>query len=344
MSGRATNSRALSGLGGLAIVLVTGVIAAVTVMVLFDGDEQSLSTDTVLNREVTLRSSPDAASGALATLAGGVPVTVTARSADGLWVAVEVEGRGFSGWAPSEAIDNLTPTPQPVEATVAARPSASASPTASRTAATPTQTPDYPDLEVQAIFSRENRLVVAITNVGDADVNGAVFVIVDNGEPVLESVGGKSLRPGDTLEAVLDQEYVQRRGTVTVEVRLAAGVEEGSPNNNELEVVLSPDVPNDLEVSGIALDPETATLTVSVGNNSIIPIVGVATIAVRETAPSSALIARFDVLIKVEAGATQEHTRTLEVEGELPDVANLLVILFSSALNDAVDANNTFPR
>ncbi len=344
MSERASDSRALSWLGGLAIVLVTGVIAAVIVMVVFDRNDQIISTDTVLNREVTLRSSPDAASGALATLAGGVPVTVTARSADGRWVAVEVEGRGFIGWAPSEAIDNLAPTPQPAEATVAARATASASPTASGSAAAPTQTPDFPDLELQAIYSRDNRLVVAITNVGDADVDGAIFVIVDNGEPVQKSVGGKPLRPGDTLEAVLDQEYVQRRGAVTVEVRLAAGIEEGSLDNNKLEVVLSPDVPNDLEVSGIALDTETATLTVTIGNNSIIPIVGVATIAVRETAPSSALIARFDVLIKVEAGATQEHKHILEVEGELPDIANLLVILFSSALNDAVDANNTFPR
>lgn len=344
MSGRASNSRALSWLGGLAIVLVTGVIAAVIVMVLFDGDEPTVSTDTVLNREVTLRSSPDAASGGIATLAGGVPVTVTARSGDGRWVAVEVEGRGFIGWAPSEAIDNLAPTPQPAEATVAARATASTSPGASGTAAAPTQTPDFPDLELLAIFSRENRLVVAITNVGDADVDGAVFVIVDNGEPVQESVDGKPLRPGDTLEAVLDQEYVQRRGTVTVEVRLAAGIEEGSLDNNKLEVVLSPDVPNDLEVSGIALDADTGTLTVGVRNNSIIPIVGVATIAVRETAPSSALIERFDVLIKVEAGATQEHKHTLDVEGELPDLENLQVILFSSALNDAVDANNTFPR
>ena len=79
MSGRASDSRALSWLGGLAIVLVTGVIAAVIVMVVFDRNDQSISTDTVLNREVTLRSSPDAASGALATPAGGVPVTVTAR-------------------------------------------------------------------------------------------------------------------------------------------------------------------------------------------------------------------------------------------------------------------------
>jgi hypothetical protein len=342
--GRASDSRALSWLGGLAIVLVTGVIAAVIVMVVFDRDDQSISTDTVLNREVTLRSSPDAASAALATLAAGAPVTVTVRSADGRWVAVAVEGRGFIGWAPSEAIDNLAPTPRPAEATVAARATASASPTASGSAAAPTQTPDFPDLELQAIYSRDNRLVVAITNVGDVDVDGAIFVIVDNGEPVQKSVGGKPLRPGDTLEAVLDREYVQRRGAVTVEVRLADGIEEGSLDNNKLEVVLSPDVPNDLEVSGIALDTETATLTVSIGNNSIIPIVGVATIAVRETAPSSALIARFDVLIKVEAGATQEHKHILEVEGELPDVANLLVILFSSALNDAVDANNTFPR
>lgn len=342
MSERGGGSRALSWLGGLAIVVVTGVVAALLVVVLFDGDGDGVQPGTVLNREVTLRSSPDAGSGALATLDGGVAIIVTARSADGEWVAVEVEGRGFVGWAPADAIENLTDPTQPADGSGPARTAASASATA--TAAGPTQTPDYPDLQLEAIYSRDNRLVVAITNVGDADVDGAVFVIVDGGEPVLESVGGKPLRPGDTLEAVLEHEYVQRRGTVVVEVRLGEDMQEGSLDNNRLEVVLSPDVPNDLEVAAVTLDATSAVLTVTVKNNSIIPVVGVATIAVRQTAPSSALIVRFDVLLGIEAGGTQQYEQTLEVDGELPPLANLQVILFSDAINDAVEANNTFPR
>ncbi|MEE8338121.1 MAG: hypothetical protein V3R95_08670 [Dehalococcoidia bacterium] len=344
MSERANGSRALSWLGGVVIVVATGAIATLAVVVLFggDGDGGGAPRGAVLNREVTLRSSPDAASGALATLDGGVPIVVTARSADGEWVAIEVEGRGFVGWAPADAIEDLTVATQPAEATGTAQPPGGASPTA--TAAGPTQTPDYPDLVVEAVYSRDNRLVVAIKNIGDADVAGAVFVIVDGGEPVQQSVGGKPLRPGETLEAVLEDEYVQRRGAVTVEVRLAEGIEENSLDNNRLEVVLSPDVPNDLELSALALDPETAMLTVTVRNNSIIPIVGVATIAVRRTAPSSTLIARFDAPLNVAAGGTQQYEYPLEVDGELPEAADLLVILASDAINDAVEANNTFPR
>jgi hypothetical protein len=328
-------------------VITTGVIAAVIVMLFFDGGGESAPAGTVLTREVTLRSSPDPASGALATLGTGVAVTVTARSADGQWV--EVEGRGFIGWAPAEAIANLAPLAQPPTATPSAQAASAAAPGASATAAAPTQTPDYPDLELQALYSRENRLVVAITNVGDADVDSPIFVIVDGGEPVQKSVGGKPLRPGDTLEAVLEEEYVQRRATVTVEVRLGSTVQEGSLDNNRLEAVISPDMPNDLEVTALTLDAESRTVTVTVGNNSIIPIVGVATLAVRQTAPSNRLIARFDVLINVKAGATQEHQHVLaidgeEIDGELPDVADLQVILFSDAINDAVDANNIFPR
>ena len=209
----------------------------------------------------------------------------------------------------------------------------------------PTATPDFPDLVIEAVFSRDNRLAVVVTNLGNADIEGAIFVAVAGATPVRIDIGGKPLRPGDTLEAVLPDEYVQLRAVVTVEVRPSEGVEEEDTANNRFETIIEPDIPNDLELLSVELGPEPATLTITVRNNSVIPLVGTVTIAVRQTAPSTLLLGRFQAPLEIEAGGTQSYQQRFDVaDADALDLARIQVILSSDAINDARESNNIFPR
>lgn len=358
MRDRPAGSRsALAWAGGGAVVAVAAVLTALLVVVLIDGRERSSQAPAAptLRRAVTLRAAPgeDAEAIAPVRLEAGVPVLIAGRSADGGWLVLQVPGRDAMGWAPADAVANAGELSAVPVIEPAAAPTATPSPTA---AAGAVQTPDLSDLALEAVFSRENRLVVIVANVGNADIDGAVFVIVDGGEPKRVDVGGKPLRPGETLEAALEHEYVQRRATVAVEVRPVPGVEEEDVANNRLEVVIAPDIPNDLGVLSVELpsgelppvepDREPARFVITLRNNSVIPLVGIVTIAVRRTAPESLLIGSFVAVLEIEAGGTQVYEETFELDPGQPDLelASIHVILSSDAINDADASNNVFPR
>ena len=343
----AARSSALRWAGAAAIVLVTAALTTLAVVVILgDGGREGATPATaVLTRAVTLLSAPDPASDAVAPvrLAAGVPVLPVGRSADGGWLVLEVPGLDVSGWAPADAVGaagdvGLLPVLGEAAPGPAAAPPPPTDPAAN---GAPTQTPDYPDLAIDAVFARENRLVVTITNLGDTDVAGAIFIVVDGGDHTRIDVGGKPLRPGETLETVLAGEYVQRRARVTVEVLPEEGVEEQETENNRLDSVVAPDLPNDLEVLSAEVDAADGRLVVTVRNNSLIPLVGAVAIAVRETEPSPRLLERLDAPLDVAEGATQRY--------EFPaltglDLSRIQVLLSSDAINDAVQANNVFPR
>ena len=347
MAGRGGGRRsALPWAGGAAIVLATAALAAFTVVVLLGDEEREGATprSPTLTRDVTLLSAPDPAADPVAPvrLQAGVPVLPVGRSGDSGWLVLEVPGRDVSGWVPADAVDAPGDVPSlPVLGEAAPGPTASATPAAAAANGAPTQTPDYPDLAIDAVFARENRLVVTIINLGDADVGGAIFITVDGGDRTRIDVGGKPLRPGETLETVLAGEYVQRRARVTVEVLPGAGVEEQETENNRLESVVAPDLPNDLEVLSAERDAADGHLTVAVRNNSLIPLVGVVAIAVRETAPSPRLLQRLDAPLDVAEGATQHYEFPTLID---LDLGRIQVLLSSDAINDAVQANNVFPR
>ncbi len=353
MPDRPPGSRnALAWAGGGAVIAVATALTALLVVLLLDGRERSSQGPgaPALSRALTLRAAPDEDAEAVAPvrLEAGVPVLVSGRSADGGWLLLQVPGRATTGWAPADAVVNagelsalpvIKPSPPPTAA-----PSLAA-------AAGPPQTPDLPDLAIEAAFSRQNRLVVIIANVGNSDIDGAVFVVVDEGEPQRVDVSGKPLRSGETLEAVLEEEYVQRRATVTIEVHAAPGVEEADVASNRLQAVITPDVPNDLEVLSVELDsdeldPELARFGITLRNNSVIPLVGAVTIAVRRAAPDNVLIGSFAAQLEIEAGGTQLYEREFDLaSGEPPlDLASIQVILSSDAINDANSTNNVFPR
>ena len=108
-----------------------------------------------------------------------------------------------------------------------------------------------PDLLVDDVYARDNRLVIVVSNVGSADIDGPIEVSVDGG-PAHRIDVGKPLRPGDTLEQALEGEYVQRRAQVSVTLR-AAAIQEENAGNNVFTGVVEPDAPNDLEILDVAV-------------------------------------------------------------------------------------------
>ena len=343
----ARSRTALAWAGGGAVIAVATALTALLVVVLVDGRERSSkgTAAPTLTRALTLRAAPNENAEAVAPvrLEAGVPVLVSARSSDGGWLLLQIPGRDTTGWAPADAVANadeqgalpvIESSPPPTQA-----PSPDAS-------AAPGQTPDLPDLAIEAAFSRQNRLVLIIANVGNADIDRAVLIVVDDGEPQHVDVSGKPLRSGETLEAVLQEEYVQRRATVTIEVHADPDVAEENIANNSLQAVIAPDAPNDLEVLSVDLDPELARVGITVRNNSVIPLVGSVTVAVRRAAPESVLIGSFAAQLDIEAGGTQLYEREFDLASGAPplDLASILVILSSNAINDADASNNVFPR
>lgn len=237
------------------------------------------------------------------------------------------------------------PEPPPLagEATPApSRPIVGATPAVTATAPAPTFTPDLPDLTVDAIFSRDNRLVVVVSNKGIADVTAQIMISVGDGEPRPADVKpGEPLHPGQVLELVLEDQFIQRRAEATVTVSTdPATDEEGLENNTRTEIV-TPDRPNDLEILEVIITPGTGVLRVTLRNNSPIPLGGTATLSVRLTAPDSTLLARAAIVLAISPRGEQ---RVEFAELDTPDLTRISVILSTDAINDADPSNDVFPR
>ncbi len=322
-----------------AVALVVGVVmlTAIAVMMLGrDGDDDSdiIDPDALT---FALRELPSEASAEVFSLPAGATIRPIGRSIDGAWVLVEVQGQdGVAGWLNAESIAHqvdLAALPVMEAPPNAANPGAA--PTISPTA--PTSTPDVANLVVQVLTSRDNRLAVIIGNEGNAPIDVPVTLLVEGGSRHPVDFVSQPLRPGGRHEVVLEGEYVQRRAQVAV-TAIAPGLEEEQLDDNELVATVEPDVPNDLEVAEVRVDPY---LLVTLRNNSIIPLVGTVTIAVRETHPSNLLVMRVEEPLDLAAGDSQVY--------EFPslrgvDLERTQVILFTEALNDADRTNDVFPR
>jgi hypothetical protein len=258
----------------------------------------------------------------------GTPVRLAGRLEDGSWYAVEVVGRiDALGWVPADALTSTGATDVPV---VTAQGSGG-----NVTSANPST--DLPNLVFDALLVRRNRLVAVLSNDGYVDLNGPFIVSLGTGLATRIELPGKSLRPGDRIESSLDGEYVQRRASVVAGVSTAE--REETLEDNSLEVTLEPDLPNDLEVLTATSTPE---LSVTVRNNSPIPLVGTLNLSVRETQPSTRLLTRLDgAALRVDAGGTQVF-RLAGLAGL--DLTRALVLIDTSAINDANLENDVYPR
>lgn len=331
-----------SWLAPLLSLVVAAAATALLALALLGSDdgESSDGTPAALAR-IALRDAPDEDARLLGTLVGNAPLRIDGRSRDSRWLAVTALDAGVSGWilasaiAPPPDLDGLPVVEPP--APVAATPAVTA--TAEREV-TPTLTPDHPDLAVTDVFSRDNRLVVVISNEGSADADGPIEVSVD-GRAAHRIDVGKPLRPGDRIEHALEGEYVQRRAQVVVTVRAAATINEQNAGNNVFSGIVAPDVANDIELSDVAYGGVDPHLIVTIRNHSLIPLRGVITIGIRQTSPTDRLLLRAERQLDVAADGTQTFDFT-EFSG-IP-LEFLRVIVSTDAISDANSANNTLPR
>ncbi len=281
---------------------------------------------------VDLRSAPSSRVAIVAKLEAGSGVTVTGRDDSGDWLLIEVTGEpGLRGWVPRNAVIGA-PDIEDL-AVLASTPTATAVPTA-------TLVPALPDLVVALAEARDNQLVVTLANEGTADVSGTILISLNGATPKpIDVKAGEPLLAGDELELRYEEEYVQRRGRVTIEASIDPPVEELDNANNRLQIVIEPDVPNDLGITN-ALLIQGRGLVVSVRNNSTIPIVGLIAIDVRQR-PEGTLLGRR----RLEVELLPEEIIEVEFEAldEL-DFTRATIQLASDALDDAQFANNTFPR
>ena len=109
---------------------------------------------------------------------------------------------------------------------------------------------------------------------------------------------------GDELELLLEGEFIQRRGRISVVASTDPPIEEIDHANNRLAVVLEPDLDNDLGIAN-AVIVSGRGLVVTVRNNSPIPIVGTIAIEVRQTRDDT-LLARRSVQIELQPEAIVE--------------------------------------
>ena len=254
-----------------------------------------------------------------------------------------------SATPPPTATPHVTPSATPTATASPATPVATASPRVSPTpsaeatdtpATAPTDRRDFPDLVVSDVFSRDNQLVVVVSNTGTADANGLIEVSIDGGPPQRIDTG-KALRPGDLLEQPLDGEFVQRRTQVVVTVRASAAIVERNAGNNVFVGVVTPDAPNDIAVIDVEYGGSGPHLIATIRNRSPIPLRGEVTIGIREIAPEDRLLLREGRDLDVASGATQSFEFPAITSSPLESVR---VIVSTDAINDADASNDALPR
>ncbi len=347
----AASRSAFLWVGAVMLVVIVATATAFLAVVLFGNDANPPASEeptptvaiAVAVRELALRSAPDGAAAIIARLNTGDAVEITGRDATGDWLIVHPKGNpATEGWVPIDGIDPLPPLDQLPIKTVLSVPdpdTASVTPTGA-----PTFTPDLPDLVIEAVFARDNRLTVVIANIGIVDAIGAIFVSVDGGTPIPADVKpGEPLRPNDQLEVVLETEYVQRRASVSVSVAVSTdpAIDEESLDNNTRETIVTPDRPNDLAIASVTVEGPDASLRVTIRNDSPIPITGSVTISARESSGAFTELGTLQPFFTLAPGETLDvdFPDTSEV-----DLDNVQVLMTTTAINDADSGNDIFPQ
>jgi hypothetical protein len=340
--------------GAAVFVVMVATVTAFLIVVLLGGDNEpaiaaepteAAAPPVTVTTDVVLRSAPSGDTAIAARLDAGSAIVVAGRSIDGGWLFVEAfDEPTFRGWVEAGAV---SPTPEFAALTII-QPDATHTPSPSRTAVTgqPTFTPDLSDIQIDTIFSRDNRVIVVVSNVGVVDVNADILISIDGGEPQAADVKpGEPLRPDDQLEVAFDEEYVQRRALISATVSTEPSIDELNTDNNSIETVISPDVPNDLGIAAVAFTGPEGALQVTISNNSTIPVTGSAAVSIRERKGERTRL------------ATVRHTFSLapdaEIVVDLPSVVGVpdeltiddIEVHFSSdAVNDSDPTNDIFPQ
>jgi hypothetical protein len=353
---------ALLWAGAASGVVAVAAITAFLLVVVFGDDSFSDQLEPpAVHKAAVLRSAPDPTAAITAQLNAGEEIRIRGRNLNADWYFVEsIAHPENQGWIKAAAVEPLPPAES---LTVFTPPAATTTPTAgtqppggpTTAPVQPTFTPDLPDLRVDSVFSRDNRVTVVVSNVGVIDVTAEILVSIDGGPPQRADVKpSEPLRPDDQLEIRLDKEYVQRRAVITVAVLTDPPIEEENSANNEMETVISPDVPNDLGIALAGFTGANGVLQVTLRNNSTIPITGIATLIVRERGdlrarlgtaqtrlaldPGEELIVNFADIVELTTDGIELTTDGIELT-----IDDIEVRLSTNAINDANRANDVFP-
>ena len=338
---------------GLAMgaVIVSTAVAFVAIVIFAADDPGDASTPTpattstplpmstpvlqgvAITRPVEVRSGPGSDFAIVTRLAVTDSINVLGRSADGRWLVVSAEERpALAGWIPTDAVTGVETSPLPVIAPPGATPLPSDA----------TLTPDLPDLVVSRVFSTDNVLWVEVLNQGVADAIGEIRVSVDGAEDVALGVKpGEPVRPGQRVASAIPGVYLQLRRNVEVLIAPLEGREEEDLENNVWIGIVAPDQPNDVEILAAAVEASDNHLVVTIRNNSPIPITGTFTVSVRETAEGNTLLGRERATVEIGSGDSLKLPFTGIAEIHLTRVR---VLLSPDAIDDAVLANNSYPR
>ena len=335
----------------MGVVILTTAVAFVGVVIFGADDSGAGSTPTptstataspsstpvlqgvAITRPVEVRSGPGSAYAIVTRLAVTDSIHVLGRSADSRWLVVAAEARpALAGWIPTDAVTGIDAAPLPVIAPPGATPSPSDA----------TLTPDLPDLVVSRVFSTDNVLWVEVLNQGVADATGEIRVSVDGTQEVaLGAKPGEPLRPGQRVASAIPGIYLQLRRNVEVHIAPLEGREEEDLENNIWIGIVAPDQPNDVEILSAAVEAADNHLVVTIRNNSPIPIAGTFTVSVRETAEGNTLLGRERATVEIGSGDSLKlpFVGITEI-----DLTRVRVLLSTDSIDDAVLANNSYPR
>jgi hypothetical protein len=171
--------------GALALLVAAGIVA---VLVFMQRDEEPAAQPALLS-DTQLRAAPSPDAAIVASLSVNAAIDLLGRSEDSSWLVIAERGRPDPrGWVPLLAIRNpgdlaaLPAVSAPVVATPPPRATVTPTPT---TPSSPTATapPGTADLRIQEVTSRNNQLLLVITNVGSAAGPREIAVLVEGEQP-----------------------------------------------------------------------------------------------------------------------------------------------------------------
>ena len=327
------------------IVFLSIVIITAGIVYYSNPPEKGTLASAIPIRDLAMRSAPNSTTAIVSNVETGTPIIVLARNKQANWILIQkISEPNQQGWLP---IDGVDPLPQidilPIATVVSGINKKNPSQMATKQSEQTIQNNnDLPDLSIEDVFVKNNKLVIVLSNVGEIDVKGEIHTSIDGSKPTPVDIKiGEPLRPSEKIEFVLENEYVQRRGSVHISVYANPPIYERNIGNNEVKIIVSPDLPNDLEISEVDIIQSQNIIRVSIMNKSPIPITGSATISVRSILDKSKELYTIQPYFRLGPGESVPFD--INNRNNI-DSDKIEILMSTSAINDSNLENNISPR